>query len=965
MVNYFRSNKSIFDMWGRLVGALPSGECLQGAFWAVKAHFTTTDEPALVSLPVGTGKNALMTALSFEYEAERVLVITPLRLLRDQITREFETLRTLKDMKVIPPTVSDPDVCKVKKKLGTIAEWNDLRKHDVVVATPKTASPKEKDVCTKPPSHLFDFIFLDEAHHAPAPTWKAIIDYFKGIKCILLTSTPYRRDKRTINAPLIYHYPISRAITMGMHRSVAYHPVTCNKGNCTSELCQEAVNIRNNQQKNGFSPKLLIQTNRIKDIPDLIKLYSGHGLKIAEVTSAKSWRTNVATIQELQKGNLDGLVCAGMMGDGLVLPELKIAVLHSAPRSLPFTLQVVGRIPQPAKKWGDGHLVAVPQEVRSVMQKLHTSDIGWDWLIPELAAIVVGLRKKLGHLQSDYAKGEVDVREWYINPHHLKPFFSVRIYEIPKAINLKAEVDIRTWPKNVNIYFRKLLFSHLVAVVTGIQEEPSWAKGTGIENQRFDLHIFYHNEEHQLLFEATTSRKIARKIRSALTDKCSFFVNSSDVRNLLHRGGNYSTIGLKNIRGYGIRQPSYVTLMGANVQNAVYPSYREDYGLGHALKEFFEGGTRGVSTLKGGAWAIKRDTIKELQQWCKEMATEIRRPPIPVDVLDLAFSHDIVALEKRPLAVLLDDSISTAICSIITNERIPIEGNIFPYIKIKRFLEKEGRLECELCFHSEKPGITLFYSPSRQQVWQKVDSRDLHIRLEFSPEEEFEGDLQDYLQEFPPLLVMPEGGVIINRQRWEPQQTPGLLPPECFKSKDWGSCNKKNEEEIHDWMEEELKRSSYDDAIIIKNHARGEIADFIVLDSKKDKEISFYHCKAMSSVSPKANVTDAQEVFEQAIRSGRWILLPELAEELYNHIQRRSQTDIVAEENEKELKMTKLNEVADSFKCNEWKYRVVVVQPGLKCEKIKTDTTTDIHSLVVVTYEWLTSHHAEFAVWGS
>ena len=63
-----------------------------GALHAIAAHFTFKTEPAVVTMPTGSGKTVVLALSPFILRANRVLVITPSRLVRAQITDEFATL---------------------------------------------------------------------------------------------------------------------------------------------------------------------------------------------------------------------------------------------------------------------------------------------------------------------------------------------------------------------------------------------------------------------------------------------------------------------------------------------------------------------------------------------------------------------------------------------------------------------------------------------------------------------------------------------------------------------------------------------------------------------------------------------------------------------------------------------------------------------------------------------------------
>src|SRR5689334_4524551 len=77
-----------------------------GAVHAVGAHFTIyEDEPALVTMPTGSGKTAVLSAVPFLLSATRVLVISSSVPVRGQITDEFVNLSTLKEITALPADI--------------------------------------------------------------------------------------------------------------------------------------------------------------------------------------------------------------------------------------------------------------------------------------------------------------------------------------------------------------------------------------------------------------------------------------------------------------------------------------------------------------------------------------------------------------------------------------------------------------------------------------------------------------------------------------------------------------------------------------------------------------------------------------------------------------------------------------------------------------------------------------------
>lgn len=68
------------------------------------------------------------------------------------------------------------------------------------------------------PKDSFDFVVIDEAHHAPSPSYRAILAYFKPTLLLGLTATPMRLDKRdlgTVFASVAHEYLLPHAIDDG------------------------------------------------------------------------------------------------------------------------------------------------------------------------------------------------------------------------------------------------------------------------------------------------------------------------------------------------------------------------------------------------------------------------------------------------------------------------------------------------------------------------------------------------------------------------------------------------------------------------------------------------------------------------------------------------------------------------------------------------------------------------------
>src|SRR5699024_10313591 len=210
MKSYFQSHHSLISIFGDTNNKIRNAQ--YGAIMSIGSHFSTKNQPALISMPTGTGKSAVIMLAPYLLKSTKALIITPTILVRSQMADDFKVLRTLIDIEIFPEIMHKPKIFEMSTKFKD-SMITDIEENDVVIATPICAlSLSEHEIKQK-----FDIIIIDEAHHEPAKTWQSVLENMKFCRQLLFTATPFRRDDKKIKADYVYNYPLSLAYKDGIY----------------------------------------------------------------------------------------------------------------------------------------------------------------------------------------------------------------------------------------------------------------------------------------------------------------------------------------------------------------------------------------------------------------------------------------------------------------------------------------------------------------------------------------------------------------------------------------------------------------------------------------------------------------------------------------------------------------------------------------------------------------------------
>lgn len=355
-----------------------------GAIHAISSFFTIhKNKAAIIVMPTGSGKTAVLMMAPYVLESSKVLIVTPSIMVRGQITEDFHNLKTLCNATAFNENVKKPTIYELMHTYSQ-EELRNIIDSDVIIATPICALSLSENEEAR---NQFDLVLIDEAHHVPAKTWEQILINMSTAKHILFTATPFRLDKKEIKGDMIFTYPLSMAYSEGIFGEIEYIPIE-EAPNKDYLIAKKTEGVLLTDRELGFEHYLMVRTNTRDKAKELEVLYSQETeLKLKRIDSSM---TNIAVkkcIKDLKDRKLDGVICVDMLGEGFDFPNLKIAAIHSPHKSLASTLQFIGRFARTnANNIGTAKFIAMnDSELFVENTALYTNDVIWQDIIIDLS----------------------------------------------------------------------------------------------------------------------------------------------------------------------------------------------------------------------------------------------------------------------------------------------------------------------------------------------------------------------------------------------------------------------------------------------------------------------------------------------------------------------------------------------------------------------------------------------------
>ncbi|MFC5410841.1 DEAD/DEAH box helicase [Larkinella bovis] len=938
-----------------------------GAIHAIASHFTLRTDPALVVMPTGSGKTAVLMISAYLLQAKRVLVVTPSRLVRNDIALGFRELTVLKRLHVVSESIDGPKVHEQTDKISSLEDWDRLKPYDVVVASPSSISPAIEDI-PSPPDDLFDLILVDEAHHSPARTWEELFNAFPNAKRILVTATPFRRDKREIKGKFVYVYPLREAYKDKIFGNIQFIPVSPEQENSDIAIAKKAEEIFNLDKAAGLHHALMVRTDSLRRANALKLIYAEHtSLNLRTIHSDHSYGFIKATIKLLREGNLDGVICVNMMGEGFDFPNLKIAAIHSPHKSLAVTLQFIGRFARTnAGNVDIAKFIAVPAEIEIESAKLYNQDAIWQEMIIDLSRSRIDeevfVQESIQNFQT-IEQNNPDTSD--VSIYTLRPYVHVKVYKISGNVDFNRSINLP--PDFEIINFWEDSEANAAIIIAKEVKRPKWSSSDKFLSSAYHLFIFYYDSESQLLFINSTLKQteLYEELARSFTDRTPKILPLNQINKVLLslRDPSFYNVGMKN-RMQSANAESYRNVTGPAAQKSITESDGQLYHRGHVFGGD-EDSTIGFSS-SSKIWSNARFLVPNLIRWCQDVASYLTsnsevQTRSPLDYLNVG--EDISTFPEGVIGAIWNQTVykNPPIIQII-EDGIIREANLLDVnLEVDQSTSTQNNIRLiATCRTSAR--IELDYRLDADHWFNPIDPSQLNQLTIVRSHKNV--SLSDYLNGNLPEFFFSDFSRLTGSELFP---GPGGIAPSLNDgqlivldwigknvdiTKEFGDCAD-GRISIHSCLAQELGLLS---DIVFYDHGSGEIADFITFKLEQDEAIiSFYHCKGSSANEPGERVKDYYEVCMQVIKSLKWI---ENNQRLFKQIQYRESNTAA------HFIKGNLSELQDFLTDTRYLrtiFKLVVVQPG-----ISTNDMESLSVLLAATGHYIAKSRGQhFEVWCS
>lgn len=934
-----------------------------GALYAILGHWSVSADPITVVMPTGTGKTETMLALLAQGSIERLLVVVPSNPLRGQTYRKFLTSGLLPLLGVLGEGFLFPVVGRLDHSLRSAEETEELfLPCNVVVATIQALAGSQPDAVARV-SDLCSHLFLDEAHHVAAPSWRDVKAKFAGKSVVQFTATPYRRDGKRVDGRIIYNYPLRKSQAEGYFAPIQYQPVFRFSTEAADQaIAETAIGQLRQDLEAGHDHILMARVDTIKRAEAVVGIYRALAGEMNPIFihSQMGMAKQRSALEAIRSRTSKVVVCVDMLGEGFDLPQLKIAAIHDVHKSLAITLQFTGRFTRNA---GDnlGHATMVANagdvSMEHALRQLYAEDADWNRIIQHLGEAAVGQRVAQTEFLATFPNQDTGV-----------PLESI----LPKMSTVVYKTTCDDWtPSEIaaavrsDILYTEPMWSdeHKVALfVTREFEEIPWGEIRELQNLTWHLYLLFWDPESNVLYiNSSNNDELHQELAQAASGQTAYRIHGEPVYRALHNVQRLMlmNLGLLHVAGRAIRHTMH---NGSDVGEQLKPGQLGNKAKTNLFGRGFENGER-VSigcSLKGRIWSYKAaESIPEWVDWCKSIGAKLLDESITEEqVLSGVLRPE--PLTARPALVPL---------AIDWNSRTYLRSESALLVRIGNVEVPFYEAELRILDHAAQGDIRFAVVTESGNAVYRATFRNDGVEFVADNTEAFavtsrghSTALSALFKKEPPAILFEQDTFIEDNLLFIVHgDAVGPYDREQIEVWDWAGVDLSKESQTEQKHPDSIQRRVLNELcgdqaweMVFDDDSSGEAADILAV--RRDGaflHIDLYHCKFAKDGSVGTRVDDLYQVCGQAQKSIRW---REKIGRLFEHIKLREGRRISLgkssriEKGDEKLLFELLNN-AHLLKpiC-----RVYIVQPGLS----KANATEEQLRLLGATEMYLSETYA-------
>ena len=310
----------------------------------------------LYQMPTGTGKTRLFTSIIRDISIwglrhninYRILIIAHRSELIEQSSRSLDKYRI-----------------KHGVLAGTMKDKRDLTQAIQVASIQTITHPANQCMID---DLKFDFIIIDEAHHAVANSYQKLWEYCPDAKKLGVTATPWRMNNSGFAQIFDAYIPsmsIKDFIQKGWLATYQYYSIPTSselvksiesirefdiegdyKNSALVEVCDTSkirAQLYDSYEKNVLGKKGIIYSISREHSEHICSQYRSRGVAIENIDSKTPAKVREAVIKAFKNGEIDIIVNVDIFSEGFDCPDIEFIQLARPTKSLVKYIQQVGR----------------------------------------------------------------------------------------------------------------------------------------------------------------------------------------------------------------------------------------------------------------------------------------------------------------------------------------------------------------------------------------------------------------------------------------------------------------------------------------------------------------------------------------------------------------------------------------------------------------------------------------------